>query len=291
MKVTVYVNPKLKHHEKFLVPFANSIKKAGHAVEVMRKNVFRVADLIVFWGHGANTKDIRDAQIAAGKDYLVAEAAVFGDQLAMISLGYNGARGEAEYIIGDDPEGRAKLLGLKVVDWPVIANNKDGGLKKAAAMAKAKFAKKKIFVMGQVPSDAMLKGVDYAGFVHDAMVKAGGKGVFRKHPKSDYEPKLKCKVHDGDFADVIKNASCVVTMNSTSAVEAAIAGVPVVAMDPRSMVYDVAGHDLEDMKNPPMPDREAWFKRLAFVQWTPEELADGTAWETVGKKYPPPVAS
>ena len=284
MKVAVYVNPNLEHHEKFLVPFGESIAKGGHDVEIMRNQVFRFADLIIFWGHGSKTQSIRERQVAAGRDYLVAEAAVYGEQLAMVSLGYNGCRGEAEYLMGDDPEGRAKMLGLKMVDWPEVGNG-DGAVKKLAKSAKDKLMRKKIFVMGQFPGDSSLRGVDYDGFVHDAMVIVGGKGVFRKHPLSEFVPRIKCKVHDGDLADALKNASCVVTMNSTSAVEAVLAGVPVVAMDPRSMVYDVAGHDLKDMKNPVMPDRDEWFKKLAYVQWTPEELADGTAWETVGKKY------
>jgi hypothetical protein len=285
MKVTVYVNPNLEHHEKFLVPFGKSIAKAGHDVTIAQDLVFRFADLIIFWGHGPKTESIRERQIEAGRDYLVAEAAVYGEQLAMVSLGYNGCRGEAEYVMGDDPDGRAKMLGLKMVDWPEIAAAGDGAVKRAAKTAKNKLMKKKIIVMGQFPGDSSLSGVDFDGFVHDAMVMAGKKGVFRKHPRGGYVPRIKCNIHDGDMGDALKNASCVVTMNDTAAVEAVLAGVPVVAMDPRSMAYDVAGHSLEDMKNPATPDREEWFKKLAFVQWTPEELADGTAWKTVGKKY------
>lgn len=284
MKVVVYVNPKLEHHERFLVPFGESIRKAGHDVEVARDRIFRFADLVIFWGHGPKTQSVRERQIAAGRDCLVAEAAVYGEQLAMVSLGYNGCRGEAEYMMGDDPEGRAKMLGLKMVDWPEVGSG-DGAVKKLAKSAKDKLMRKKIFVMGQVPNDPMLDGVGYDNFVHDVMVIAGSRGVFRKHPLSEYVPRLKCKVDEGGLDDALKNASCVVTMNSTAAVAAVLAGVPVVAMDPRSMVYDVAGHDLKDMKNPVMPDRKEWFERLAFVQWTPEELADGAAWQTVGKKY------
>lgn len=271
MKIIVHIEPTLAHHAKYLKPLAKAMKKAGHDVAVRMNFVPGACDLVVFWGHGVRTQNLRDRQIAAGKDYLVAEAAVFGKQLDMISLGFNGCRGEAEYEIGPDPDARLKMLGLEATPW--IGGDKKLGKKRV------------VFVVGQMGSDSIVAGVNQHQFFHDAIVAGGKKTIFRQHPKGGVLPRIKCKIHDGDFDDMIKRASCVVTISSTAAVGAVLAGVPVIAVDPRSMAYDVAGHDLEDMKSPPMPDRDEWLRKLAFVQWTPDELADGAALDVIFQRY------
>lgn len=271
MKIIVHIEPTLKHHAKYLKPLAKAMAKKGHDVAVRMNFVPGGCDLAVFWGHGKRTENLRARQIAAGKDYLVAEAAVFGEQLDMISLGFNGCRGEAEYEIGPDPDGRLKMLGVEAALWI-------GGDKKL-------FKKRVVFVVGQMESDSTVAGVNQQRFLHDAIVAGGNKTIFRQHPKGGVVPRIKCKMHDGDFDDMIKRASCVVTISSTSAVGAVLAGVPVIALDPRSMAYDVAGHSLDDIKNPPMPDRDEWMKKLAYVQWAPDELADGSALDVIFQRY------
>ena len=285
MKVVVYVNPKMEHQKRALLPFAESIDPTKHSVDVVYDTIFRFADLFVMWGCTQRNEDLRKRQADVGKDCLIAEAAAFGGQLDMVSMGFNGSRGEAEYIAGDEPAGRAEEIGLGLAGWCGAVSDDAGKLKKLGAKAKKLLSKKKIYIIGQVPSDSTLRGVDYDGFVRDALGVAGKKGVFRKHPKSDYVPRVDCEINDGDVGDVIDNALCVVTMTSTLAVEAVIYGVPVVAMDPRSMAYAVAGHSLEDMKNPVMPERAEWLLWLAYTQYGLDELADGTAWKILVKKF------
>jgi len=45
------------------------------------------------------------------------------------------------------------------------------------------------------------------------------------------------------------------------------------------MAWDVCSHDLSQIVNPLIPDRETWLDRLAYCQWTPEEIESGETWE------------
>ena len=62
-----------------------------------------------------------------------------------------------------------------------------------------------------------------------------------------------------------------------------INGIPVVAMDPGSMAWGVARHDVTmDFY---MPDRRQWLYDLAYKQWTIEEVENGNAWEHLKQRY------
>ena len=76
------------------------------------------------------------------------------------------------------------------------------------------------------------------------------------------------------MSEVIKNAWCVVTDHSNSAIDAMAQGVPAIFTNPARKLGSI-----EDVENPPM-DRE-FFKNLAHNQWTLEEIKSGGAWENL----------
>ena len=78
------------------------------------------------------------------------------------------------------------------------------------------------------------------------------------------------------LAEDLSNALFAVTWCSTAAVEAVIAGVPTYTLGPGSIAAPVTRPLLSD--EPYVGDRTTWANRLAYRQWTMEELADGTAW-------------
>lgn len=95
----------------------------------------------------------------------------------------------------------------------------------------------------------------------------------------------------------LENAWCAVTLTSNAAVWAIINGIPVIAMDPLSMAWPLAFHQLsaieEDLKTHPFAahphgessySREQWAYDLAYAQWTPAELRKGLAWQHFRKR-------
>lgn len=85
--------------------------------------------------------------------------------------------------------------------------------------------------------------------------------------------------------EALRNAHCLVTYNSVSAVEAVVNGVPAITLGPNA-AHHVSGHQLSTIENPFMPDdilREKWMRHLSYSQFTRKELLDGTAWSILNE--------
>lgn len=88
---------------------------------------------------------------------------------------------------------------------------------------------------------------------------------FRSHPAADNPTGLpECRT----WRDVGR----AVTLNSSVAVHAVLAGVPTVTMDEAAMAWDVTGHTPDEVVKPP---RLPWLHWLAWTQWTHDEVAEG----------------
>lgn len=80
------------------------------------------------------------------------------------------------------------------------------------------------------------------------------------------------------LAEHLAGAHVAVTWSSNAASHAIVAGVPVLYAGPYLMVAALAGRYLPDpavIETPPMPEREPELERLAWAQWTADELATG----------------
>ena len=80
---------------------------------------------------------------------------------------------------------------------------------------------------------------------------------------------------------------CMVTYNSIAAVESLIFGKPVFTMGPNA-AQPLANTDLAKIERPYMPSRSevrALCCNLAYNQFTPNEMQDGTAWRILQENY------
>ena len=81
----------------------------------------------------------------------------------------------------------------------------------------------------------------------------------------------------------LADAWAVVCHHSNVAVEAILAGVP--AICPLGVASVMAGHRLEQIDAPPMPEgREQWASDIAYCQWTMAEMQSGAAWRHLRKE-------
>jgi hypothetical protein len=81
--------------------------------------------------------------------------------------------------------------------------------------------------------------------------------------------------------DDLREAHCVVTYNSSVAVKAAIAGVPVICHK-NSPHYAISNglHDIENLKE---FDRQPWLNFLSYSQFNTDEFKSGEAWRIVNQ--------
>lgn len=198
-----------------------------------------------------------------GKRLLVIESA-FVKRGEYWQVGWGGQAGNADFNVKDPPLDRWESFGINVEDWKIQPNGV-------------------YFVCGQLPRDTTVQDTDHALWCRQTLQQLkdmGKRAIFRPHPRARYD--LEC--YGIPFGDMrieklpraLSVAKCFVTYNSTSGVDAAIAGVPVIAFDKGSFAYEIASHSLEE----PLvtPDRTRWLAKLGYAQWSLPEMSSGKAW-------------
>lgn len=90
--------------------------------------------------------------------------------------------------------------------------------------------------------------------------------------------RIRGKRDERPLAEDLRGAWALVTHSSAAAVEALLAGVPVLCTG-RCVGRWMGTGDLSLVEDPPMPERrEEWAAVLAENQWSEAEMRDGTAW-------------
>lgn len=191
---------------------------------------------------------------ARGRDVLVMERGYLGDRFFWTSIAWNGLNGRGTFPeYPDDGGARFRRLGLDVKPW-------SGG----------DYA----LIAGQVPGDMALGGRNltpwYAEQARRASIEFGLPAKFRPHPlarrRGPVRPVLGAEMIGGDMGAALSGAAIVLTFNSNLGVDALVAGKRATCDDPGSMIHGVTEWQ-----------REAWLHRLAWKQWSMDEIRSGEA--------------
>lgn len=206
------------------------------------------------------------------KPFLVMERGYIGDRMQWTSLGWDGLNGRARFPAAQDRGERFwHNFEHLACEWEQV----DGYY----------------LVMGQVIGDMALTMVDFQRWVEDtveALERLRLDVRFRPHPEAVKRGQVfnvpSYMVLGGTMADALAEAACVVTWNSNSGVDAVLAGVPVVTTDEGAMAWPVTSHSpFEPLVT---PDRNEWFRDMAWKQFTLPEIQSGFAWEIVRQAMP-----
>tara|TARA_B100000745_G_C20144027_1_gene392299 strand:- start:842 stop:1714 length:873 start_codon:yes stop_codon:yes gene_type:complete len=104
------------------------------------------------------------------------------------------------------------------------------------------------------------------------------KNVSCKPPQRDYNT-----IDDTDFKETLKHAWAVINYSSNPAMMAVFNGIPVF-VSAQSLCYDVGNTNLSNINKPSMPDRNNWANKLAYTEWTTEEIKQGLPWRRIKKR-------
>lgn len=263
MKAAVYGNrtgsrPTSAH----LVAMENGLRR--HGIEIVAP-YDRTADFLVCWSWRTGDRLRRSGFL---NPILVMERGYIGDRMKVwTSLGWDGLNGRARFPKAQDNGERFwKHHGHLAREWEQI----DGYW----------------LVIGQVLGDTALEHVDFNKWLVETIAglhRLGMDAKFRPHPEAVRRGQS-FRVResywlDGTLEEAFAGAAAVVTFNSNTGVEAVVAGIPTVTMDEGAMAWPVTSHSIFD--EPYMPDRNEWFRDMAWRQWTMEEIETGAAWEVV----------
>lgn len=270
MKIDAYLPNYNEKHCQVLRALADGIPGA----RVRTLGAYVPCDIaIIFGAHKyAFSKTLPKKEILQkhqGRRLLMVESAFVlrGDYY---QIGWGGYAGNADFCNEGVPSDRWDAMGVPVQPWQ-------------------KRNKGPIVVCGQLGRDTQVQDTDHYKWCRDTVRKLQQMGetvIFRPHPR-EKDPSVyripKSIHHTGKFAEVLKEAKCVVIYNSTSGVDALIAGVPVIASHPSAISYPIAQHELTDVKALKYPDRTQFFAGLGYAQWTPAEMRAGLPWKHLNR--------
>jgi hypothetical protein len=155
-----------------------------------------------------------------------------------------------------------------------------------------------IVVIGQVPGDSSLRGLDIFEWILKTCVRLRDLTdrpiIVRPHPLSRQSFSflvtdnlsslgVSLDVSGRPLSETLAGAWAVVTYSSGAAIDAILSGVPAIALSSASFAWDVADHTLESVVAPSLPDRGPWLERLAAVQWSEQEIVNGEVWDPLLK--------
>jgi hypothetical protein len=211
---------------------------------------------------------------------LVMERGYVGDRFKWTSLGWNGLNGHAVFPAVSNFETQPN----KLRRW-VDTVKGDSYWQPWRKRASSDYA----LILGQVPSDMACRNVNLAHEYRrwqSQLLNDGWEVKFRPHPKAARRPLGISSMHylQGTLAQDLAGAAFTVSWNSNASVDSVLAGVPSVTLDKGAMAWAVTSHDLSNPVT--MPSRTEWAAQLAWCQWQPSELSDGTAWTAVKEAMP-----
>lgn len=96
--------------------------------------------------------------------------------------------------------------------------------------------------------------------------------VIRPHPEDRSVP---AKDKRGPLEEDLANCHAVVVWSSTAGVKALLAGVPVFQCGPDFIMEPATKQRLEDIESPFLGDRSAALERMAWGQWSVDEIQSG----------------
>lgn len=266
MNIDIVVHAGLPHQADFAALVATGLCRHDIKVRVISSCQPVSADVVICWGWRQG-EPLRQA----GKQVLVMERGYIADRFEWTSFGWNGLNGRAS--------------------WPQIADGGDRFREHFADFLKPERdgGGEYILVLGQVPGDASLIGIDINLFYLQAAAVLAERFAlpirFRPHPvhvERGFSPgTMFCDmpVTGGTLDEDLAGASFAVAWNSNALTDAAMAGVPVIAIDLGAMVWPIAGHGL--IAEPALRDRELWVHRMAWRQWNNAEIESGEFWDAV----------
>lgn len=271
MLVAITIN-NASHQRQHAEALRRGVERHGHGVQyISTHDVYEAADVHVSWS--IKRQQLWAWREATGKPVLVMERGHVGDRMVYTSCGWNGLGRRGTYPKAQDGGARWQARwGDLMLPW------RDGG----------RYA----LLIGQVPGDSALyhlpTGFDaWARTMTDALRLRKYAVRYRPHPFVRKSRDSFCP-HGAEYsgtmgndqgpslADDLADAALCVTYNSTSGVEAVLAGIPTVTMDEGAMAWPMTAHDCAAPAV--RPDRDAWAHDLAWTQWTLEELASGDVW-------------
>ncbi|MDQ6436489.1 hypothetical protein RB623_20765 [Mesorhizobium sp. LHD-90] len=243
------------------------MKRHGIATSKAKKDELPNSDIAVVWSWKQHR--LIEGMLSAGRHVLVMERGFLPNRRDWCSLALDGFNGRGRFAPpGDDGERWEKNFARFLKPWKQTEGD---------------YA----LIIGKGENDVSLHGADFKAWVNkqtELLRNAGHRVIYRPHPDRPTPCPQGAELSTGSLQSDLSRVSFVVSFNSSTDVEAILAGIPAVITDVGSLAYPVASHSVSE----PIlrPDRSEWCNEMAWRQWTLAELRNGDAWDHVRQLLP-----
>lgn len=244
-------------------------------VRVVIDGKYTPSDIAVIFGgyskhHHQNTlyrKIVKEEQFKRGKHVLVLEQG-FLNRSKYYSIGFNHHIGYGKYNSINEPCDRLDSLGITFNEWKTDGHD--------------------IVLCSQLPWDTSIQHLNknniFESIIKDIKKHTKNKIIYREHPllNSRALPLLPHNTPGVEFSkkktlrEDLANAKCMICINSTSAIESVILGIPIFTLDRGSLLHKFSNQDINNINAPSVFERRQIFNDIAYTQWSTQEIASGT---------------
>jgi hypothetical protein len=234
--------------------FVDGLRACGYPVVEVPPSRGAPGDVLVIWNRYGTNELLADRFEADGGTVLVAENGYLGHDAQgrqHYALARHGHNGSGQWTAGG-PE-RWQALGLALQPWRMAGDH-------VLVCPNRTFGMKGLAMPDHWAEETVAELRRYTR----RPIRV------RKHPGNwqANPPKV-------SLAEDLTGAWCVVIWSSSCGVHALLAGIPVIACAPWWICKRAAGEHLHDVEAPPLEPREPTLQRLAWAQWSVDELASG----------------
>ena len=290
MKIRIRANPKAEHQYSTAQNLVAGFLAHGLSDVKIVPDINAPCDLAVIWG----TRSLPNVRPKFAKDCLIMERSYFHDRYQDISLGFNGLNGRADFCL-DSPTITSERFERKYANQLLPWNTQNQ--KEYTLITTQCLNDQSLMIPFQNQTMNVFR--EYQRIIREVKRYSPRPLAVKHHPlkplcvhaaANKLFQGIQGIPHDMSIAKVFANAYAVVTINSNSGVEALLAGVPVINTDVGAMSWNVAVKDkfsrLQNIReNLDEFDRHSWTVKLAYCQWSQDEIASGEAWNHLKWKY------
>ena len=284
MKIAVFPEYGSLNSKPVFKAFIDHLKSKNETIVLNKFD--NTCDVAVIWsvlwrGRMAENKKVWDFFKKHNKPIVVLEVGGIKRNVTW-KMGINGINRDADFANETFDDKRWKGLGIDLMPWKQTGNV--------------------IVICGQHDTSEQWAGKPKMPVWINQQIKIIRKYcdkpiVVRPHPRNKIEfdekqfkyvrvnyPKRDWTTYDDtDFKKILTSCWAVVNHSSNPAIESVFNGIPVFVSE-SSLCHDVGNTNITDILYPAMPNREKWAHRLAYTEWTTQEISQGLPWERIRER-------
>ena len=288
LKFSIFPNSTAINGKQIMLSYAKALTDAGETVVENDMD----ADVAIIWsvlfqGNMSGNYKVWERFKSAGKPVIVLEVGAI-KRNSTWRCGINGITGDAYHGPKNNPNDRFKQFGLTLQPWSEQKGH--------------------IVICGQHDDSAQWQthnDTSVAKWIYNTVESwraydTASTFIIRPHPRNkfswtelgppdrlgwstiQYPNKVQNTYDDFDFEKVLEDAKLVINYNSNPAIEAVLAGVPVMTHE-SSRCWPVA-NKIEYMEKYATPERQQWANDLCYTEWTEQEILTGLPFKRIRQK-------